>query len=204
MRVVVTDAPPSLGKEWSRRENRDAKKCPREGESRRRRARLGHHARVRALVLPTPPARSAGHVPLDDAPGRVACVWGEGRTFRGEEGGFACQKISRDAHAGSCLRRNAIPDPAGGFFGTTIAAPCTVSGEGKKTLRAVARSSRVRFAGPARDAPMVTCACVTPASCSISQLSGTKHPAMSAEVLSRFTMLGDASEKTTALSSGSP
>jgi hypothetical protein len=26
MRVVVTDAPPSLGKEWSRRENRDAKK----------------------------------------------------------------------------------------------------------------------------------------------------------------------------------
>ena len=49
---------------------------------------------------------------------------------------------------------------------------------------------------------MVTCACVTPASCSISPLSGTKHPAMSAEVLSRFTMLGDG--KPSALSSGMP
>ena len=137
------------------------------------------------------PARSAGHVSLDDAPGRVACVWGEGRTFRGEEGGFARQRggrrVRRDAHAGRNdeeERQSGSRGGSSGLFGTTIAAPCTVSGEGKRPLRAVARSSRSPVRGStARDAPMVTCACVTPASCSISPLSGTKHPAMSAEAL---------------------
>ena len=57
------------------------------------------------------------------------------------------------------------------------------------------------------DAPSVTRACdasdCAPTSISASE-SGTKHPAMSAVVLSRFTMLGDASANFTALSSGSP
>lgn len=57
------------------------------------------------------------------------------------------------------------------------------------------------------DTPSVTCACDIPECAPTSMFAsdlGTKHPAMSAVVLSRFTMLGDASEKTTALSSGSP
>ena len=70
---------------------------------------------------------------------------GRGERFGGRRGGFARQKISRvrrDAHAGrNEEERQSGSRGSSGFFGTTTtAAPCTVSGEGKKTLRAVARS----------------------------------------------------------------